>query len=73
MKVIWISAGPQLLAARLARRGRESRSEIAARLERNARIAVEPPGGALHISNEGALEAAGGRLVALLAGKSVLL
>jgi ribose 1,5-bisphosphokinase len=67
MKVIWISAAPQVLATRLLRRGRESGSEISARLERNAKLGVKPPAGALHISNEGALEDAGGRLVAILA------
>ena len=72
MSVIWISAGPQLIAARLARRGRESRAEIAARLARNSRVEAEPPGGALQIRNDGALESAGGRLVALLAGGNPL-
>jgi ribose 1,5-bisphosphokinase len=72
MKVVWISAGPKLLAARLARRGRESRAEIAKRHARNARVDVEPPGGALHIRNDGPLESAGGRLVAVLAGENPL-
>ena len=66
MQVIWISAAPQVLAARLARRGRESRAEISARLQRNSRLGVDPPAGALHINNEGALENAGSLLVKLL-------
>jgi ribose 1,5-bisphosphokinase len=69
MQVIWISAAPQVLAARLARRGRESRTEISARLQRNSRLGVEPPHGALHINNEGSLESAGSLLVALLTAK----
>ena len=72
LKVIWISAGHKLVAARLARRGRESQNEIAARLARNRRVDVEPPGGALHIRNDGALESAGARLVELLAGVNPL-
>jgi ribose 1,5-bisphosphokinase len=68
MQVVWISAGAQVLASRLARRGRESRSEIDARLQRNSRLGVKPPGEALHISNDGPLESAGARLVAILGG-----
>jgi ribose 1,5-bisphosphokinase len=71
MKVVWISAGPQVLATRLARRGRESRPEISARLQRNSQLGVQPPSDVLHISNDGPLESAGGRLVALLAGESL--
>jgi ribose 1,5-bisphosphokinase len=71
MQVVWISAAPQVLAKRLARRGRESRNEIDARLRRNSRLGVKPPGGALHINNEGPLESAGSRLVDLLAGKTL--
>ena len=69
MQVIWISASPQVLAARLARRGRESRAEISARLQRNARLGVEPPPGALHINNEDTLESSGALLVALLTAR----
>ena len=72
MSVVWISAGPKLLAARLARRGRESRAEIAERIARNSSVDVAPPGGALHIRNDGPLESAGGRLVAVLAGENPL-
>lgn len=69
MQVIWISASPQVLAARLARRGRESRAEISARLQRNARLGVEAPPGALHINNEGPLASAGSLLIKLLTAK----
>lgn len=70
LQVIWISAAPQVLAARLARRGRESRTEISARLQRNARLGVEPPPGALHINNEGPLASAGSLLVKLLTARA---
>jgi ribose 1,5-bisphosphokinase len=66
MKIVWVSAKPQLLAARLEHRGRESRNEISQRLERNDRFSAEPPPGALHISNEGTIESAGAALVELL-------
>ncbi|MDB5902965.1 MAG: phnN [Betaproteobacteria bacterium] len=66
MKIVWVSAKPHVLAARLAHRGRESSGEITERLKRNDRLGVEPPPGALHISNEGTIEAAGAQLVELL-------
>ncbi len=71
MKVVWISAAQQVLVKRLVRRGRESLAEISARLQRNSRLGVKPPGGALHIRNDGSLESAGGRLVDLLAAESL--
>ena len=70
MKVVWITAGPDVLAARLSGRGRESRAEIAARLTRNAKLGTRPPAGELQIDNDGALERAGSRLVALLSGEA---
>jgi ribose 1,5-bisphosphokinase len=66
MTIVWISAKPQVLAARLARRGRESGTQISERLERNDRLGVKPPRGALQINNEGTIEAAGSELVKLL-------
>jgi ribose 1,5-bisphosphokinase len=66
MKIVWVSAKPQVLAARLEHRGRESRNEISERLERTHRLGLEPPSGALHISNEGTIESAGAELVELL-------
>ena len=73
LKLVWVNAGTELLAARLRTRGRESASQIAARLQRNSRLGVEPPADALHIENDGALETAGGRLLALLSGAGALL
>jgi ribose 1,5-bisphosphokinase len=64
--VVWISADPAALAARLQQRGRESDDEIAARLNRNGRLGVQPPAGVLRIENDGTLEEAGAKLVALL-------
>jgi ribose 1,5-bisphosphokinase len=69
LSVVWINAKPQVLAARLQRRGRESGSQIIGRLARAARPAVSPPPDALQISNDGPLEQAGDRLVAMLAEK----
>jgi ribose 1,5-bisphosphokinase len=67
--VVWINAKPQVLAARLQKRGRESGSQIVARLARAARPSVFPPPDALQISNDGPLEQAGDRLVDVLADK----
>lgn len=69
LAVIWINAKPQVLAARLQRRGRESGSQIIGRLARAARPSVSPPPDALQISNDGLLEHAGDQLVDALAGK----
>jgi ribose 1,5-bisphosphokinase len=70
ISVVWISAGPQVLAARLKGRGRESRAEINARLERNSKVGLKPPRGAVEIDNEGSLEDAGRRFVELLLAKA---
>ena len=57
--------GPEILADRLAARGRESRGEVLARLARAA--SLEPAGADLvRIDNSGSREEAGDRLVALL-------
>ena len=64
--VVWISASPGLVEARLRQRGRESRDEIDARLKRNCRLGVQPLPGVLRIDNESTLAAAGDRLIALL-------
>ena len=66
--IVWISADPKLVAARLEQRGRESRAEIEARVKRNAELGVKAPSGALHIDNDGAVEVAGRQLVELLQG-----
>jgi ribose 1,5-bisphosphokinase len=69
LRVVWINAKPQVLAARLQHRGRESGSQIIARLARAARPSVAPPPDAVQISNDGPLEHAGDRLVDVLSGK----
>jgi ribose 1,5-bisphosphokinase len=70
--VIWVTASHRSRAERLNQRGRESDAEIAARLARIAHVDVEVARSALHIRNDGPLEAAGTRLVALLAGENPL-
>jgi ribose 1,5-bisphosphokinase len=64
--VVWVSASSEAIAGRLKRRGRESRNEIASRLERNARLGTAPPRGAVEIRNNGPIEVAGAELVTLL-------
>jgi ribose 1,5-bisphosphokinase len=64
--IVWISADPDAIAARLAQRGRESREEIEARLERNASLGIDAPQDALRIDNNGTIDAAGAQLTALL-------
>lgn len=61
--VVEVGANPDVLAARLARRGRESRAEILARLTRHVPGAVE---GAVALDNSGRPEIAGEQLVMLL-------
>jgi phosphonate metabolism protein PhnN/1,5-bisphosphokinase (PRPP-forming) len=53
-RVVLVDALPEVRAARLAARGRESESEIAARLARE--INEVPPADAIRIDNSGALE-----------------
>lgn len=62
--VVEVTAAPEVLAARLAARGRESRGEVLARLART--VAVEGAKPDVVIENNGALEEAGGRLAAAL-------
>lgn len=66
ISVVWVSARPQVLAARLQRRGREASGEIIERLTRSARVKAAPPADALHISNEGSIEQAGDALLRML-------
>ncbi|MCR9219220.1 MAG: phosphonate metabolism protein/1,5-bisphosphokinase (PRPP-forming) PhnN [Alphaproteobacteria bacterium] len=65
LRVLHVTAPPDLLARRLAARGRESETEIAARL---ARAADKPPAGpdVVTIANDGALEEAAEAVAALL-------
>jgi len=60
-----ITASADILAQRLAARGRESRGEVLARLARSAELASSVPG-AIRIDNSGAREQAGERFVAVL-------
>lgn len=60
-----IMARPEILAERLAARGRESRGEVLARLARSAPLDASIPS-VVRIDNSGALSIAGGQFVALL-------
>ncbi len=60
-----ITASAEILAERLARRGRESRGEVLARLARSAELGLCAPG-AVTIDNSGPPEEAGERFVAVL-------
>lgn len=71
LEVVWITARPALLASRLRKRGRETGPQIGARLARNAQLGAATPGGAVRIDNEGPIERAGCRLVALLSGRTL--
>jgi len=64
-RVVRVTAPADVRRARLAARGRESRAEAEARLARAAPAPHRPAD--LEIVNAGALEDAGGRLVAFLA------
>ncbi len=63
--VVEITASAEILAQRLAARGRESRGEVLARLARSAELGTTVPG-AVRIDNSGTREEAGERFVALL-------
>lgn len=60
--VINITASPDVLASRLALRGRESEDEILERLARSANLKVDWPG-AVIVDNSGDIETAGRALV----------
>jgi ribose 1,5-bisphosphokinase len=60
-----ITCAPEILAHRLAQRGRESEDAIAERLRRNPARALAHPA-LVTLDNSGAVEVAGERLVALL-------
>ena len=63
--VVEISADPEILAARLAGRGRESRGEILARLARTVATDVAGPN-VVKLDKSGAKEIAGDKLVAII-------
>lgn len=64
---VLITAPPEVLAARLAARGRETRDEILARLTRAAALDTAP-GPTVEIVNDGPLERAGQQLLELIKG-----
>ncbi|MGO4833597.1 phosphonate metabolism protein/1,5-bisphosphokinase (PRPP-forming) PhnN, partial [Rhizobiaceae sp. 2RAB30] len=63
--VVEITARPEILAERLAARGRESRGEVLARLARQAQFDASATG-AVSIDNSGDKQEAGDRFVAVL-------
>jgi ribose 1,5-bisphosphokinase len=65
-RVVLVTASAPVLRSRLLSRARESREEIEARIVRASAFTLPPDIEALEIVNDGALEAAGGRLLALL-------
>ncbi|MER8825157.1 phosphonate metabolism protein/1,5-bisphosphokinase (PRPP-forming) PhnN [Mesorhizobium sp. M0938] len=65
LAIVEITASPEILAERLAMRGRESRGEVLARLSRSANLALSGPG-VTSIDNSGAREAAGERFADVL-------
>ena len=62
--VVEVTADPEILAARLAGRGRESRGEILARLART--VSCDTTGPSITLDNGGPKEIAGDRLVAII-------
>jgi ribose 1,5-bisphosphokinase len=65
LAIVEITAAPEILAQRLALRGRESRGEVLARLARSANMALSGPG-VTSIDNSGPREAAGERFADVL-------
>lgn len=65
LKVVNVTARPEVLAARLEARGRETRENILARLARGS-LAVEGGFDVADIDNSGTIEEAGVKVIALL-------
>ena len=65
VQVVEVSATPEVIAARLTARGRETKAEVDKRLRRSA-DAYPGAAGAIRIDNNGDLEAAGQQLTALI-------
>ncbi|QND67395.1 phosphonate metabolism protein/1,5-bisphosphokinase (PRPP-forming) PhnN [Mesorhizobium loti] len=65
LAIVEITASPEVLAERLAMRGRESRGEVLARLARSATMNLSGPG-VTSIDNSGPREAAGERFAEVL-------
>jgi ribose 1,5-bisphosphokinase len=64
VEVVEITARPEILAARLGARGRETQAEVEARLART--VAAEHTDGAIVLDNSGARDIAGNRLVTII-------
>ncbi|MBZ9711002.1 phosphonate metabolism protein/1,5-bisphosphokinase (PRPP-forming) PhnN [Mesorhizobium sp. ESP7-2] len=65
LAIVEITASPEVLAERLAMRGRESRGEVLARLARSASVTLSGPG-VTSIDNSGPREVAGERFAEVL-------
>lgn len=65
LAIVEITASPDVLAERLAMRGRESRGEVLARLARSVSVTLTGPG-VTSIDNSGARELAGERFAEIL-------
>jgi ribose 1,5-bisphosphokinase len=65
LHVVWITAPTDVLAARIAARGRESQADAAARL---ARTLDPPPPGARVVMNDGPVDRGVARLIAAVEG-----
>jgi len=65
LDVVWITAPPAVLAARIAARGRESQADAAARLTRTL---DPPPPGARVVMNDGPVAQGVARLIAAIEG-----
>ena len=68
LEVVHIHAAPDILAARLSARGRETREQVEARLARQAPFALPDGAHLTHIDNSGSLEEAGLAFVTVLKG-----
>ena len=62
--VVEVTADPQVIAERLAERGREDAAEIRRRIDRS--VGVRLPASTVRIDNSGTLDAAGEQFVSLL-------
>lgn len=66
--VVHVSCRPDILAARLAARGRETGAEVRLRVERTKTLRFEEPGEAIRIDNSGDIASAGEALVDAIRG-----
>jgi ribose 1,5-bisphosphokinase len=68
--IVWVRASAEVIAQRLARRGRETPAAADARLHHDpGPTPLQPRGAIVHLNNNGPLSAAGDALVALLSGR----